>query len=324
MDDYDASFNPDELQAQIDLSMALTQELVTSWVPSLNSFKSKSDTDKDLEEYLRRPPRLGVGAPIPESAGSIAREAARLKNKLGGNNRKRPREEGNDKEGKSDNEEEEGKGKNPSSSKITRVDPFSKQKKTTNPMSSLEKGIFEDAVGSGSRTLNGSGGELKPPRDSQNPTTPTSPTLPTAVATAGTVVVGDGPATPTRKKKKRKKKHGPGSGLSETSLALLNGVNVDHSHIPEPKEDLDEWSGLGTTSKDDIVGKSQDKDIDDKTPKLSTIAVSPTRTLPSLPLLNLDGPPGDALSGTSSNPSSPKRKRKRRKKKKPSETKPSD
>ena len=47
------------LQAQIDLSMSFAQDLVTSWIkPShklvLNSHK---DTERELQEYMRRPPR---------------------------------------------------------------------------------------------------------------------------------------------------------------------------------------------------------------------------------------------------------------------------
>lgn len=49
------------LQAQIDLSLAHTKELVSSWLTPTqgNAFssKSKSNTDKEIEEILRRPPR---------------------------------------------------------------------------------------------------------------------------------------------------------------------------------------------------------------------------------------------------------------------------
>lgn len=46
------------LQAQIDLSLAHTKELVSSWIkPSASSSKTRKNVDKEIEEILRRPPR---------------------------------------------------------------------------------------------------------------------------------------------------------------------------------------------------------------------------------------------------------------------------
>jgi len=48
------------IQAQIDLAMSYTQELVSSWLkPSTKSSASTShkDPEKELQEYMRRPPR---------------------------------------------------------------------------------------------------------------------------------------------------------------------------------------------------------------------------------------------------------------------------
>jgi hypothetical protein len=49
----------DAIQAQIDLSLSFAQDLVSSWVkPSVKLALSKrNDTEKELEEYMRRPPR---------------------------------------------------------------------------------------------------------------------------------------------------------------------------------------------------------------------------------------------------------------------------
>lgn len=47
------------LQAQIDLSLSFAQDLVSSWVkPSVKLALSRgNDTEQELEEYMRRPPR---------------------------------------------------------------------------------------------------------------------------------------------------------------------------------------------------------------------------------------------------------------------------
>jgi hypothetical protein len=76
--------------------MSLVHDLVSSWVkPSQNArTKSASRVQKELEEYMRRPPRLGVGAPIPE-ASNACRDTARLKNQLT-SGKKRARNEDDD------------------------------------------------------------------------------------------------------------------------------------------------------------------------------------------------------------------------------------
>jgi hypothetical protein len=55
----DDDIDMEALQARIDLSMAYVHDLVSSWVnPSLKSTKkSGKDAEKELEEYMRRPPR---------------------------------------------------------------------------------------------------------------------------------------------------------------------------------------------------------------------------------------------------------------------------
>lgn len=52
----------DALQAQIDLSMAFTEELVASWIrpgfgASSKATQNSDAIDKELQDYLRRPPR---------------------------------------------------------------------------------------------------------------------------------------------------------------------------------------------------------------------------------------------------------------------------
>lgn len=72
-------FDLDALQAQIDLSMSLTEQLVSSWMTTSSKVSNESTSqpnhgaragsggvskqqaydkvERDLEEYLRRPPR---------------------------------------------------------------------------------------------------------------------------------------------------------------------------------------------------------------------------------------------------------------------------
>jgi len=55
----DNAFDMEALQAQIDVTMAYAHELASSWInPSLKSSgKSSRDFEKELDEYMRRPPR---------------------------------------------------------------------------------------------------------------------------------------------------------------------------------------------------------------------------------------------------------------------------
>jgi len=96
------------LQAQIDLSMSFAQNLVSSWIKSPHKLSNRNrDVETELKEYMRRPPRLGVGAPIPETQ-SFSREAARLKGHLTGKRTKRSRDdEENVTKGKAESSDEE-------------------------------------------------------------------------------------------------------------------------------------------------------------------------------------------------------------------------
>ncbi|KAJ7904715.1 hypothetical protein B0H14DRAFT_2664088 [Mycena olivaceomarginata] len=106
------------LQAQIDLSLSYAQNLVSSWA--------------ELKEYMRRPPRLGVGAPIPETVASSSRDTERLKAHLSGKGGKRARgDDGNDPGSKQLSDAEEDS-RGASTKKKARIDPFeasSKKKK---------------------------------------------------------------------------------------------------------------------------------------------------------------------------------------------------
>ncbi|KAJ4001836.1 hypothetical protein F5050DRAFT_1899302 [Lentinula boryana] len=83
------------IQAQIDLSMSVTNDLVSSWIKTSDKPKTPYNQalEAELKEYMRRPPRLGVGASVPESTSVSSRETARLKGSLVGKGKKRAREE---------------------------------------------------------------------------------------------------------------------------------------------------------------------------------------------------------------------------------------
>ncbi|KAF8914159.1 hypothetical protein CPB84DRAFT_1820075 [Gymnopilus junonius] len=121
-----AEMNEDEidteaLQAQIDLSMSFAQNLVSSWIEPQKypSSSRRKNVEQELVEYIKRPPRLGVGAAIPEGVQSMTRETARLKGKLAGS--KHPLEEPSATKSSSD---DEGERRAFAIKKKTRLDPF--------------------------------------------------------------------------------------------------------------------------------------------------------------------------------------------------------
>ncbi|KAF8306461.1 hypothetical protein DL93DRAFT_2232529 [Clavulina sp. PMI_390] len=95
MSDESSKIDTAALQAQIDLSLSLTFDLVSSWVDEYpaskgvsgvnqNSLRGEDDYQKEIQNYLQRPSTcLGVGAPIPSSsAHASSRDVARLKGNL--------------------------------------------------------------------------------------------------------------------------------------------------------------------------------------------------------------------------------------------------
>ncbi|KAG6903458.1 hypothetical protein C0995_005481 [Termitomyces sp. Mi166 len=124
MEDED-SIDLEALQAQIDMSMAFAEEMVSSWMKSSRKLSSRSnrDPEAELKEYMHRPPRLGVGAAIPETASS-SRDVARLKGRLTGKGNKRPRGDELDSKEKDDTDSE-AEIRGGVLKKKARVDPFS-------------------------------------------------------------------------------------------------------------------------------------------------------------------------------------------------------
>ncbi|EKM59251.1 uncharacterized protein PHACADRAFT_205432 [Phanerochaete carnosa HHB-10118-sp] len=129
MDDYENDLDAESLQAQIDMSLAHTQSLVSSWLKpkygSGGSSSSRVNQEKELEELMKRPPRLGVGAPIPTSTGVASHEAMKLKGKLTG--KKRSREEEDVKMAEASDEESESRAR--AIQKKAKPDPFAPKAK---------------------------------------------------------------------------------------------------------------------------------------------------------------------------------------------------
>ncbi|KAG6915662.1 hypothetical protein DXG01_010532 [Tephrocybe rancida] len=128
MDDED-SIELEALQAQIDMSMAFAQEMVSSWVKPSRKLPGKSnrDVEAELKEYMRRPPRLGVGAAVPENANA-SRDTVRLKGQLVGKGNKRLREDELEPKEK-EKSDDEGESRGAAIKKKARVDPFGDNKK---------------------------------------------------------------------------------------------------------------------------------------------------------------------------------------------------
>ncbi|KAJ3488801.1 hypothetical protein NLI96_g2580 [Meripilus lineatus] len=130
------------LQAQIDLSLAHTKNLVSSWLqPTLGTHpvSSRHKEDKEIQDLLRRPSRLGVGAPIPASVGSLGHETLKLKHKLSG--KKRAREDDRMEALTTERSEDEAESRAGAIQKKPRIDPFASKKGKTKRQSDLSKAL---------------------------------------------------------------------------------------------------------------------------------------------------------------------------------------
>jgi hypothetical protein len=108
MDEDSDAIDVETLQAQIDLSMSLANNLVSSWIEPhrIPRNSPKKDLEKEISEYMQRPARhdllvlpkinaeriarLGVGASIPDGYNSAS---TRLKGKLAGTKHSREEDE---------------------------------------------------------------------------------------------------------------------------------------------------------------------------------------------------------------------------------------
>ncbi|KAJ6515685.1 hypothetical protein C8R45DRAFT_957331 [Mycena sanguinolenta] len=299
----------ESLQAQIDLSLSYAQNLVSSWVkPSSKSTKnSKQALEAELKEYMRRPPRLGVGAPIPEVAAASSRDTQRLKSHLSDKRAKRTRgDEDNEFDSKQLSDAEEDS-RGASIKKKPRLDPFepSGKKKKVKEASKL----------------------------------PTPPSLPQKIAGKEISVEDAGgsknvaaapeqaspPPSPQKRKKKKHKNKGPlqvltdSESLPEPSKTPLPPTNsqLDDTSVSENRKDpaateVFDISALVSSAPASPVSPARDRRSPQNSPLLKG------------PLLNLSGPPpSDDESGeegelVGSTTTSPKKKRRKRNKKKKS------
>lgn len=72
MEDYEDDLDVESLQAQVDMSLAHTQSLVSSWLkPKYGSgaaSSSRGNQEKELEELMKRPPRCVINITTSASA----------------------------------------------------------------------------------------------------------------------------------------------------------------------------------------------------------------------------------------------------------------
>jgi hypothetical protein len=302
MEEPNNDIDTETLQAQIDLAMAQAQNLIASWLPgssgSLTQSSSRTaEAEAELQAILRRPPRLGVGAPLPETH---APAQARLVQKLQGG-KKRTREIENGVHAGVKKKEDEMEESSAEESRVgttrkrTIVDPFDvagKKKKKR------RKETDETAQADGQ----------------------------TAHESAT-----DASMVPTPKKKKRKKKnHLPeGQGIEEHDgePQAAHTHNAIAAQVVEGKKPLRQefQDGASEASDTDLVavpGSGATSPPTSPRPSLpgNPIQRSPTGAisntvdtiLPVPHILNLTGPPSVAPEATES----PLRKKRRRKKKK--------
>ncbi|KAE9410133.1 hypothetical protein BT96DRAFT_912986 [Gymnopus androsaceus JB14] len=222
MAEDDEDIDAETLQAQIDLSLSVANNLVSSWMKPSNKPKTpyNQNLEAELKEHMRRPPRLGVGASIPESTSVSSRETARLKGHLAVKGVKRAREEEGSSSNKqlSDEEEESRAG---AIRKKTISNPFAM------PASKKKKVAQSDTI---------------PPLGDDN-------TQPIAMAAS--------PNDIRRKSKGKKTDRGlspshndlsgdPAAEMQEIPIKTVAARSPEQSHRPGP----------GTSSSSDVVGHS--------------------------------------------------------------------
>jgi len=130
LEEEEEELDDEIVQARVDSSLAKIYSVTSAWMkPKKTPSAPKKDFEKELEEIMRRPPRLGVGAELPEKQVKSGPGELKLKNKMLGN--KREREETSfsgftDAAAPEDNEEES---KSRIIKKRPRLDPFAWGKK---------------------------------------------------------------------------------------------------------------------------------------------------------------------------------------------------
>ncbi|KAG7449009.1 uncharacterized protein BT62DRAFT_1002553 [Guyanagaster necrorhizus] len=278
------------LQARIDLSMSFTHDLVSSWVkpsPNTNRSSSSKKIEKILQEELRRPPRLGVGASASDYNTLSSRETARLKGHLLSNGKKHLREDEGPQRSTSKHtaeESDEGESRAEAIRKKPKIDPFAGYSKEKRNKETLNRALNVEPCSS----------------------TPTEASSSNVGVTA-TEEVASGLVT---SEKKRKKKHKNAVALASNDSALTtistksNSANDDDS-VPETSEPF-------------LLSPSRTLAFSLKT--VPKIPIGLPTSLLKQPLLNLEGPVFDTSDDRSldnhSPTDTPKKKKRRKRKKK--------
>ncbi|KAL1940089.1 hypothetical protein VTO73DRAFT_9424 [Trametes versicolor] len=321
------------LQAQIDMSMAFTHNIVSGWMKSsktkLPSSSSRTN-DKDLEEYMRKPARLGVGAAPPEATGVLGRETAKLRNKLTGKGKKRERDEAEEGSartgaqtaggGTAESDEDEDSRARAITKKV-RVDPFAargdgkKKKKKKDPVAGPAT-AGSTPKGQTAEPLAGEDVEMGEAEADQ------------AAAAGGAKSPENDAALPALSKKKRKKKHKAGAGHEGAQQPGNPQAqhNTAGSPVPVNKNvasDLEPTEASASSKSHTASAKKslREPQTDAEHALPSAQSTTPVKAAePAVrqdllvgPLLNLSGPP--PIHDTQ-DVGSPKKKRKRKKKKK--------
>ncbi|KAG1752610.1 uncharacterized protein EDB91DRAFT_1103479 [Suillus paluster] len=317
----DDDIDTETLQAKINMSMSFAEDLVSSWIKpahKANLSKSAVDAQKLLDEQLRRPPRLGVGAPIPESSVT-ARDAARLKHRLMGKGKKRATEDDNTPKPEHSEDEERRGG---TIRKKPKLDPFvgrskAKAKIVVNPATQLTHNPNRQAHCGDSKTGDDN---LEQGREGHSMS-----------SSLGATQINTDLSAKKREKKRRRHATGMEASMSFQELAIPHYQPIITSPDRSGNQSLPvnppplgsesssvSFSISGPFSMSTLQTELK-RDGELNVPDTSTQLTAPPTEASRLtvPLLNLDGPPerGDG-SGKDDNPDSPKKKRKRRKKKK--------
>ncbi|TFK55448.1 hypothetical protein OE88DRAFT_1731142 [Heliocybe sulcata] len=336
MDD-DIDIDIDALQAQLDISSSLADDLVASWIkPAVKNRLGSSGsngrlTEKDLEEYAAGELmgycvcRLGVGASVPETAAVQGREAMRLKGQLlgsgKGKGKKRDREDGGDGEVRRGDESEE-ESRAGAVRKKVKVDPFAGKKKGKGKVVGAQGQPSAQQPGASGSSASKAGSDLPNAGVSLN-SAATVPSL-SSVRVAGPsgkirehlAPSGASPAVNSNNASKRRDDRAPQApvaiekpGASSSPTSQKNKKHLKAGPSVPPASDS---ANTKTTASGPPPSSER---------QTSNTSASPDKHPGSpLPVLNLHGPPALAHLGPSEGGEGTQKKRRRRKKKKTKNT----
>ncbi|ETW83711.1 hypothetical protein HETIRDRAFT_471990 [Heterobasidion irregulare TC 32-1] len=317
------------LQAQIDMSLAFAQDLVSSWIKPLKSSgyskpNNSKDTEKELEELLRRPPRLGVGAPLPDSTHPSGRDAVKLKNKLAG--KKRSHAADDDREPVSMksktqdmDEEDEEESRSGAIRKKVKIDPFATHTK--------KKGKAKAILAVQAKTDK----ELAQPRQRVDISSVSEANEPQEKEDVVMGVEDDAESMhmkqheQKKRKKKRKKLHGGDEDILR--VRPVDGTSAPPKPVSSANQSISSIITPIAPGLNDIVSSEFRPQYQTSPPKSDkakpqTLSFKPHFVLPpsnsdahpAVPVLNLSGPPLEPIGALGCH-TSLKKKRKRKKKK---------